>query len=71
MTANEMNYMANSVLKSQIATSKRGGLRYRPYRRVVERPRLQVLCVHEAGRGEIRRVKQSAFGAGGKARGVV
>ena len=31
VTSNETSHLPNGVLKSQIATSKRGGLRYRPY----------------------------------------
>ncbi len=31
VTSNETSHLTNSVLKSQIATSRRGGLRYRPY----------------------------------------
>ena len=31
VTSNETGHLTNSVLKSQIATSRRGGLRYRPY----------------------------------------
>ena len=31
VTSNEMNHLPKGVLKSQIVTSKRGGLRYRPY----------------------------------------